>query len=141
MCLDINARSDDCRVYDLSGASIAIVNLSDKLSEKGVHVAVGAPSFRCGPTKESYTVTAIPMGNVMKLKKFLDSFDVLHNHHPITNCLSLVSRKPFIYHYHSAPDFGRGNLFRYGMLPSIKIARALIDAVIAVSEVAGADHV
>lgn len=125
--------------YDLSGTSIVIENLSDKLSEKGVHVTVGALSFKWVPTKKSYTVTAIPIGNVIKLKKSLDSFDILHNHHPITNYLSLVSRKPFIYHYYGAPDFGRGNLFRYSMLSSIKITNRFIDAVIEVSEVAGAE--
>lgn len=121
-------------LYALGGASIVIENLADQLGRRGVDVTIGALMFKRVPPKGAYDVSAIPVGNVLKLKKFLDGFDIVHNHHPIMNYLSLISRKPFIYHYHGAPNFGKGNLFRFSMLSSIKITSHRFDAIIAVSE-------
>lgn len=126
-------------LYVLGGSSIVIENLADQLCKRGVEVTIGALLFKRFPPKGAYEVAAIPVGNILKLKRFLENFDIIHNHHPITNYLALVSRKPFMYHYHGAPDFGWGNLLRYSMLPSIKITNHYIDAVIAVSETAGAE--
>jgi len=121
-------------LYDLCGASIVIENLVNCLGKKGIDVTIGAFNFRRIPPSGAYNVSVIPMNNVFKLKKFIDEFDIVHNHHPITNYLALLSNKPFIYHYHGAPDFGRGYLYRFSMLSSIKITSHRFDAVIAVSE-------
>jgi len=121
-------------VYSLGGASTVIENLADKLSKKGVDVTIGALKFKRIPSKAGCSVSTLPLHNVSKLKRFIDNFDIVHNHHPITNYLALLSNKPFIYHFHGAPDFGRGNLYRFSMLSSIKITSHRFDAVIAVSE-------
>lgn len=121
-------------LYTLGGSSTVIENLADKLSKKAVNVTVGALMFKRFPRKGAYNVSAIPMGNVLKLRRFLENFDIIHNHHPIVNYLALISRKPFIYHYHGAPNFGKGKLFRFSMLFSIKMTKHRFDAVIAVSE-------
>lgn len=121
-------------LYSLGGASTVIENLADELGKRGVDVTIGALTFKRVPPKRTYDVSAIPVGNVLKLKKFLDGFDIVHNHHPIMNYLSLIMRKPFIYHYHGAPNFGKGNLFRFSMLSSIKITNHRFSATIAVSE-------
>ena len=126
-------------LYALGGASTVIENLTDQLGKRGVDVTIGALTFKRGPPKGTYDVSAIPVNNVLKLKKFLDGFDIVHNHHPIMNYLSLIMRKPFIYHYHGVPNFGKGNLFRFSMLSSIKITNHRFYATIAVSETGRAE--
>jgi len=126
-------------VYSLGGASTVIENLADKLSKKGVDVTIGALKFKRTPSKAGCSVSTLPLHNVSKLKRFLNSFDVVHNHHPITNYLALLNNKPFIYHFHGAPDFGMGNLYRFSMLSSIKMTGHRFDAVIAVSESAAVE--
>lgn len=120
--------------YVMGGASTVIENLADQLGKKGLDVTIGALSFKRIPLKGNYNVKTISLHNISKLKKFLNSFDILHSHHPLMNYLALISRKPFVYHYHGAPDYGRGSLFRFSMLLSIKIMKHAFDAVISVSE-------
>jgi glycosyltransferase involved in cell wall biosynthesis len=122
--------------YYTSGFSTVIEALAEKLGKSGHDVAIGALSFKRLPQKSTYRIETIPIGNVFKLKRFLENFDVIHNHHPITNYLSLISRKPFIYHYHGAPNFRRNSLTRYSGIASMKITKNYIDEVIAVSETA-----
>ena len=121
-------------IYSLSGASTIIENLTDKLSEKGVDVTIGALKFKRILPKAACSVSTLPIHNVSKLKRFLDNFDIVHSHHPVTNYLALLSNNPFIYHFHGAPNFGRENLYRFSMLSSIKITGHRFDAIIAVSE-------
>ena len=125
--------------YVLGGASTVIENLADQLGKKGVEVTIAALSFGRIPPSGTYEVKTLPVYNISKLKRFLDGFDVVHNHHPLTNYLALISRKPFVYHYHGAPDFGKGSLFRFSMLFSIKITKHAFDAVISVSESAAGE--
>ena len=125
-------------LYDIGGFSTVMEKLANKLVENGHDVTIGALWFRRFPSKGSFKVDTIPVGNALKLRRFLEKFDVIHNHHPLTNYLALICRKPFIYHYHGAPDFGRGYLYRLSMLSSIKLTNHHFDAVIALSEVASA---
>lgn len=120
--------------YALEGASFVIENLADQLSKKGVAVTIGALAFRRIPPNGVYNVSTLPIHNVSELRRRLDDFDIVHNHHPIMNYLNLVSRRHFVYHYHGAPDFGRGYLFVFSMLFSVKVMSYAFDAVIAVSE-------
>lgn len=120
--------------YALGGASTVIENLADQLGKRGVDVTIGALAFERIPSNGAYNVSTLPVYNALKLKRFLDNFDVVHSHHSITNYLALISRKPFVYHYHGAPDFGRGNLFRFSMLLSVKLMKHAFERVIAVSE-------
>jgi len=120
--------------YVLGGSSIVIENLTDQLSKRGIEVTIGALAFKRFPPNGNHYVRTLPVHNPLKLKKFLDKFDVVHSHHPITNYLALINRKPFIYHFHGAPDFGRESLFRFSMLFSVKIMNHAFSAVIAVSE-------
>lgn len=126
-------------IYPLAGSSIVIENLAAQLCKKGVEVTIGALIFKRTPPNSLYNVATIPVGNALKLRRFLEKFDVIHNHHPLTNYLALLSNKSFIYHYHGAPDFGRGYLYRSSILSSVKITSHRFDAVIAVSE-AGRDE-
>lgn len=126
-------------LYDIGGFSTVMEKLANKLVESGHDITIGALWFRRFPSKGAFRVDTIPFGNVLKLKRFLEKFDVIHNHHPLTNYFALLNRKSFIYHYHGAPDFGRGYLYRSNMLFSIKITNHRFDAVIAVSE-AGRDE-
>ena len=121
-------------LYALGGASIVIENLADHLCKRGVEVTIGALTFKRIPPNGAYNVRTLPVYNALKLKRFLDDFDVVHSHHALTNYLALISRKPFVYHYHGAPNFGRGNLFRFSMLLSVKLMNHAFDAVITVSE-------
>jgi glycosyltransferase involved in cell wall biosynthesis len=123
-------------LYYTSGFSTVIEALADKLVESGHDVAIGALSFKRFPRKSTYRIETIPIGNVFKLRRFLENFDIIHNHHPITNYLSLISRKPFIYHYHGAPNSRRNKITRYSGIASMKITKNYIDEVIAVSETA-----
>lgn len=121
-------------IYVLGGVSTVIENLADQLGKKGLDVTIGALTFKRVPHVGAYDVRTLPVHNISKMKRFLDDFDIVHNHHPLTNYLALISQKPFVYHYHGAPDFGKGNMFRFSMLISIKIMKHAFDAVIAVSE-------
>ena len=125
--------------YDTGGFSTVMEKLAEKLAEKGHEVTVGALLFRRFPSKGAYRVVRIPVGNVLKLRRFLEDFDIIHNHHPVTNFLALVSRKPFVYHYHGAPNFGMGYVFRLSMISSIRLMKHAFDAVIAVSESGAAE--
>jgi glycosyltransferase involved in cell wall biosynthesis len=120
--------------YDIGGSSTVMEQLANSLAENGHEVTIGALWFKHFPSKGAYRVVRIPMGNVLKLRRFLEGFDVVHNHHAITNYLALVTRKPFVYHYHGAPNFGTGCLFRLSMISSIKLMKQGFDAVIAVSK-------
>lgn len=120
--------------YVLSGTSTVIENLADQLGKKGVEVTIGALTFERIPALGAYEVKTLPVYNISKLKRYLDSFDIVHNHHPLTNYLALICSKPFVYHYHGAPDYRKGNLFRFNMLLSIKIMKHAFDAIISVSE-------
>jgi glycosyltransferase involved in cell wall biosynthesis len=125
--------------YSLGGFSTVIENLADQLGKMGIEATIGALAFKRIPPKASYNISTLPVHNASKLKRFLSSFDIVHNHHPITNYLALLSQCPFVYHYHGAPDLGRGNLFRFSMLSSIKITNHRFDAVITVSEYGAAE--
>jgi glycosyltransferase involved in cell wall biosynthesis len=121
-------------LYAIGGSSIVMENLADQLCKKGIDVTISALTFKRRPPNGAYSVNLLPLYDVVKLKKFLDNFDIVHNHHPIMNYLPLISSRPFIYHYHGAPDFGRENLFRFSMFLSVKLMNRAFDAVIAVSE-------
>jgi glycosyltransferase involved in cell wall biosynthesis len=121
-------------IYPLAGSSIVIENLAAQLCKAGVEVTIGALIFKRTPPNSLYNVATIPVGNALKLRRFLEKFDVIHSHHSITNYLALISSTPFVYHYHGAPDFGKGYLFRLSMLSSVKIMNHAFSAVIAVSE-------
>lgn len=125
--------------YSFGGASRVIENLADNLGKKGVDITIGALKFMRLPPTGAYDVSKIPLHNVSKLKKVLDDFDIVHNHHPITNYLALISQRAFVYHYHGAPDFGKGNLLRFNMLLSIRLMNYRFDAIIAVSESGATD--
>jgi glycosyltransferase involved in cell wall biosynthesis len=126
-------------IYPLAGSSIVIENLADRLGKKGVEVTIGALIFKRTPPNGPYNITPIPMSNALKLRRYLKKFDVVHNHHPLTNYLALLNNNFFIYHYHGAPDLGSGYLYRASMLSSIKITSHRFDAVIAVSESGAAE--
>lgn len=126
-------------IYPLAGSSMVIENLANQLCKVGVEVTIGALIFKRTPHPGPYNITSIPVGNVLKLRRFLEGFDVVHSHHAITNYLALFCRKPFVYHYHGAPNFGRGYLFRLSMISSIKLMKNRFDAVIAVSESGAAE--
>jgi glycosyltransferase involved in cell wall biosynthesis len=125
--------------YDIGGASTVMEQLANRLAEKGHKVTIGALWFTRFPSEGAFNVVRIPVGNVLKLRRFLEGFDVVHSHHAITNYLALVTRKPFIYHYHGAPNFGRGYLFRLSMISSIKLMKHAFNAIIAVSESGAAE--
>jgi hypothetical protein len=72
-------------VYDVAGFSTVMEHLADKLVKRGNGVAIGALLFRSLPSKGNYRVAKIPVSNPLKLKTFLFDFDIIHNHHPITN--------------------------------------------------------
>ena len=125
--------------HAMGGSYTVVENLCNKLSKKGISVTIGALSFKNVPPKRSFSYTVIPIGDVLRLTKLLNSFDIVHNHHPITNYLDLISRVPFIYHYHGVPSIGRSNFFRFSMLSSVKITRHRFAALIANSETSRAE--
>ncbi len=124
--------------YVLGGSSVVIENLANQLSKNGVDVTIAAIKYNKVPKKDNYTVTKLPVCNLKKLKGFLDSFDVIHNHHSITNFLALATHTPFIYHYHGAPDIYHNYPIwlssRARALISVKITHQSFKAIIAVSE-------
>jgi glycosyltransferase involved in cell wall biosynthesis len=126
-------------LYDVGGSSRVMEQLGSKLVEKGHDVTIGALWFRRLPPKGGYNICSIPFSNIIALRRFLDNFDIVHSHHAITNYLALVKRKPFVYHYHGAPNFGRGSLFALSMISSIKMTKHTLDVVVAVSESGAAE--
>ena len=125
--------------YDTGGFSTVMEKLAGKLAENGHEVTIGALLFKRFPAKDAYEIVRLPVSNVLKFRSFLEKFDIIHNHHPLTNYLALLSNKSFIYHYHGAPDSGKGALNRVNMFSSIKLTGNRFDAVIAVSETAAAE--
>jgi glycosyltransferase involved in cell wall biosynthesis len=125
-------------IYPLAGSSIVIENLAKNLCKTGIEVTIGALRFKRFPPKVAYDVAKIPVGNVLKLARFLKKFDVIHNHHPLTNYLALISNNPFIYHYHGTSYSGKA-LQKINMFSSIKMAGNRFDAIIAVSEAAATE--
>jgi glycosyltransferase involved in cell wall biosynthesis len=121
-------------IYDIGGFSTVMEQLANNIAKKGHDVTIGALWFKNYPPLGSYNVKTIPFTNIFKLRRFLSSFDIIHNHHAITNYLPLVCHKPFIYHYHGVPDLGRDCLFKSNMVLSIKMMKNTFDSVIAVSE-------
>lgn len=120
--------------YAMEGASTVINNLASQFSKQNIDVTIGALSFTRPLQYGRYSFCALPVYNALKLTRFLDGFDIIHNHHSLTNYLSLISRRPFLYHYHGAPDLGAINPLWLSMLLSIKIVNWKFDAVIAVSK-------
>ena len=111
--------------------------LGNKLAEADYDVTIAALMFKSPPSEGLYDVAKLPIGNLLKLKSFLKQFDVIHNHHPMTNYLALISNRPFIYHCHGVPDSGKGAFYRLNMLPSIKLIQHRLDSIIAISDVGG----
>jgi glycosyltransferase involved in cell wall biosynthesis len=120
--------------YDVGGFSTVMEKLANKLAKNGHNVTIAALMFKHFPSKGLYDVTKLPLSNCFKLIRFLKKFDIIHNHHPITNYLALISNRPFIYHYHGAPDSGKGALHRLNLFSSVKLTSRHLDAVITVSE-------
>lgn len=121
-------------LYDVGGFSTVMETLADALGERGHDVVIGALLFKSIPSGSNYSVSRIPFGNFLKLRRFLECFDVIHSHHAITNYLALASHRPFVYHHHGAPNLGRDYLFRLSMLSSIKLMKHSFDAVISGSD-------
>jgi 1,2-diacylglycerol 3-alpha-glucosyltransferase len=121
-------------IYSLSGASIVIENLANKLTKKNVEVTIAALKFKRIPPRGAYKIISLPSYNILKLKRFLDYFDVVHNHHPITNYLAMASSRGFIYHYHGAPSLGSSYLYRLNVFFSVKTLNHAFKMVIAASE-------
>jgi len=121
-------------LHILGGTSTVIENLADQLGRRGVEVTIGALAFRRIPPKGAYRVSVLPVYSPLKLKRFIDGFDVLHSHHPITNYLALVTPKPFVYHFHGAPESAKGGVLRFSMLLSVMAMKWAFAATIAVSE-------
>lgn len=130
-------------LYGVGGSPAVIGNLAKHLSRKGVKVTIAAFKFKDFVVNEEYYVTRLPINHVLQLRRFLNDFDILHSHQPITNYLALISRIPFIYHYHGAPNLayvkGKRYLYKPSMLFSIKLMKHSFDAVIAVSESGAAE--
>lgn len=125
--------------YDIAGFSKVIEYLATGLVDRGHKVTIGAFMFKRSPQKGNYDFVRIPVENPLKLVRFLENFDIIHSHHAITNYLSFISKKPFIYHYHGAPHVGRSNLYRFSMFLSMRLTRYFIDSVIAISRTAGTE--
>jgi len=122
-------------IYRLAGIATVIENLSEHLAKKGVDVTIGAIAFKRIPRIRNRAIV-IPINNISRLRSFLQHFDIIHNHHPITNFLALLGPRSFVYHYHGAPNIGRGYLFRINMLLSCMLTKHTYDATIAISEYA-----
>jgi len=122
-------------IYDSGGFTRVVENLANELGARGVDVTISALHFKRFPSKGKYNVCAFPLGN----SRFLDDFDIVHNHHPLTNYLSFKTRSPFIYHYHGAPDSGSSYIYRMSMLTSIRFVKNNFSSAIALSK-NGADE-
>ena len=120
-------------IYGLAGPSIVIENLANQLGKKGVDVTIGASIFKRTPPTGAYRISTIPTSNFLKLAKFMKSYDIIHCHHPILNFTDLLCNVPFIYHCHGAPNFGKGSLYRFSMISSIKATNHRFAAAIAIS--------
>ncbi|MGA3059155.1 MAG: glycosyltransferase family 4 protein [Candidatus Bathyarchaeia archaeon] len=120
-------------IYGLAGSSIVIENLAKQLVKKGEDVTIGAVRFKRPPLPGAYQVSTIPIGDLPKLSSFIESFDIIHCHHPVLNYVDLISHVPFIYHYHGVPMSGKANLFRFSMISSVRLTNHRFAAAIAVS--------
>jgi len=82
----------------LSGHGSVINNFCIGLEKIGFKTSIGAFSFQNNPPNGIEKI-------YLKLSNFKNiinssSFDIIHNHHVLTNYCSLFTSKPFIFHYH-----------------------------------------
>lgn len=125
--------------YDVGGFSTVIEKLANEIINKGHQVTIGALWFKHYPPKGSYNVVRLPINNPLKLYRFIESFDIVHSHHPITNYLALFCHVPFVYHYHGTPTFGADLLPKLSLNLSILLTKHRLSTIMAVSEIGVAE--
>lgn len=127
--------------YKVAGFSTVMEKLADALIDKGHDVTIAAFNFQSFPSPGKYGVNQISFWNLLKLRNYLESFDIIHSHHAITNYLAFICNKTFIFHCHGAPNFGRDYIYRLSLLTSLKLTSNRLTRVIVVSEVGRRDLV
>jgi glycosyltransferase involved in cell wall biosynthesis len=116
------------------GHETVIDSLCNGLQNIGYNMAIGAFSFDQDPPDNIEKV---------RLKKFRSlesgsnniskcSFDIVHSHHTQMNYHSLLTSKPFIFHYHGASDI----IQKINLMTSTLICRNRISRIISVSNAA-----
>lgn len=87
--------------FGVGGHETVVHNLCIGLEKLGYETTLGAVNFHKNPPDNI---------NKIKLKKFTSlvsnsyerRFDIIHNHQGIMNYYSLITPRPFIFHYHGA---------------------------------------
>jgi len=121
-------------LYSFGGFSTVIENLSTELCRRGVKVTIGAMLFKRFPSEGPYNTKTILLNDKLRSGRSFEDFDIIHNHHAITNYFALITNSPFIFHYHGTPRSGKGNLYRLSLLSSVKVAGNHFAATITVSK-------
>jgi len=100
------------------GSAFVIRSLAQALRKRGVLVRISTLS----------TVV-----NLRETRKLLEMVDVVHNHVPIINWLTLITDVPLVYHDHGAPDVNSFDIrFSYGV--AMRLFAHRVAKVICVSE-------
>jgi glycosyltransferase involved in cell wall biosynthesis len=119
--------------YRTSGGHENVINnLALGLSRLGHEVAIGAFHFEKPPPK---IISRVFLHKLKNLPNFLSSskhIDIIHNHHGKMNYYSILSSRPFIFHYHGAAD----KLQEMNLRLSLLLCRKRISKVIYVSNFA-----
>jgi glycosyltransferase involved in cell wall biosynthesis len=112
------------------GAETVINNLCSGLRKIGYNVAIGAYSFHQNPPDN------IDKVNLKKFRSLASNninngynFDIIHNHHPRMNYYSLLTSKPFIFHYHGSSN----RIQEINLKTSILLCRNRLSRIIFVS--------
>jgi len=87
--------------HGVGGSDIVMNNLCKGLKKYGYETAIGSFTFKKDPPKEIKKI------RLKKFRNFLDNyenfdFDIVHSHQTSMNYYSLITPKPFIFHWHGA---------------------------------------
>lgn len=112
--------------HGMGGHDIVINNLCSGLNKIGYNTAIGAFSFAQNPPDN---IQKINLSRLRGLSSNGLHFDIIHNHQTLMNYYSLLSSKPFVYHYHGISDRKQAINLKMSML----LCRNRISKIIAVS--------
>ena len=119
--------------YGLRGATTVIENLASNLINCGIDVTIGALQFLRAPLIKGIETQKISL-NPIQASRQLKKYDIINNHHGLVNLISLLSKKPFIFQGHGAPNYGYSRIYKPNLLNPAYLVQNRITNFIAISD-------
>jgi glycosyltransferase involved in cell wall biosynthesis len=88
----------------VGGVETVINNLCNGLLKIGYNLAIGAYSFYQDPPDNIEKVNLKKFRSLTSNNRSAYDFDIIHNHNPSMNYYSLLTSKPFVFHYHGSSN-------------------------------------